>query len=216
MSPGRSVIAWGRSVGAATAQLIDRSRTAATIRSHRKRHRRSMARHLSLPFLVLVSTSIIACDDSRDTETAAEGFVAEISGAVTGRVSGPGLVRFVPARDAPAGRRPGYYFVADDSGVRELGITFTIPANTESGTYQLVSAHPMEIGEAFEVRVDHSVADRTESFGSNTTGTISVEAFPNSDTEIAGSRVLGSFEFSTQRSDGQEITGTGRFDFQGR
>jgi hypothetical protein len=178
---------------------------------------KSMAEKFSLMALVLASGVLIsACDESKNSSATADTFVAEISGAVTGRVSGPGLIRFLPPSDANFGPRPGYFFVADDSGVRELGITFTIPANTQPGTYQLVSAHPMDAGKEFEVRVDWSVGNRTESFQANTEGTITIEAFPNDGNNVAGRRVTGSFDFSTQDRNAREITAKGSFDFYGR
>jgi hypothetical protein len=175
-----------------------------------------MAEKYSLMALILAGGVFIsACDDSQHSSAAADNFVAEVSGAVTGRVSGPGLIRFLPPSEVNFGTRPGYFFVADDSGVRELGITFTIPANTQPGTYQVVSAHPMDAGKEFEVRVDRSVGTRTESFQANTQGTITIEAFPNDGNNVAGHRVTGRFDFSTQDRNGREIIAKGSFDFYG-
>lgn len=167
--------------------------------------------------LVLTSTAFIpACDDSGNAEGATGNFVAEVSGAVPGQVSGPGLISFIQPYDANFGTRPGYFFVADDSGVREIGITFTIPANARPGTYHLVSAHPMDAGKEFEVRVDRSVKDRTDFFQLKTEGRITLDSFPADGNSIAGSRVTGSFEFSTQDRSGKQVTAKGSFDFEGR
>jgi len=151
--------------------------------------------------------------DSKISSVPASNFVSEVSGAITGQISGPGLIRFIPPGDVNFGHRPGYFFVADDSGVRDLGITFTIPANTQPGTYQLVSAHPMDIGKEFEVRVDWSVGNKTKSFQLNTEGRITIEIFPEDNNNVAGSRVRGKFDFSTQDRSGQEVVCKGTFDF---
>ena len=156
-----------------------------------------------------------ACDDAKISAVSTSNFVAELSGAVTGQVSGPGLIRFLPPIDANFGYRPGYFFVADDSGVRDLGITFMIQAKTQPGTYQLVSAHPMDSGKEFEVRIDWSVGNRTNSFQLNTEGTITIEAFPDDD-NVAGHRVMGRFDFSTHDRSGKEVACKGQFDFFGR
>lgn len=166
--------------------------------------------------LAMVSTAFVpACDDSRNGGVVTDSFVADVSGAVTGQVSGPGLIRFIPSYDANFGTRPGYFFVADDSGVREIGITFTIPASVQPGTYHLVSAHPIDAGREFEVRIDRSVEDRTDSFQLNTKGTITIESFPADGKNIAGSRVTGSFEFATQDRSGNQARAKGSFDFKG-
>lgn len=170
---------------------------------------------LILARILAVSVLISACDDTKVSSAAASNFVARISGAVTGQVSGPGLIRFLPPSDVSFGVLRGYYFIADDSGVRELGITFTIPDKSLLGTHQLVSAHPMDSGKEFEVRVDRSVGNRTESFQQNTEGTITIQAFPNDSNNIAGSHIMGSFEFTTQTRNGPVITGKGAFDFYG-
>lgn len=176
-----------------------------------------MVHKFPLMALILAGTlSISACDDPENVSAGAGNFVAEVSGAVSGRVSGPGIIRFLPASETNFATRPAYFFVADDAGVRELGITFTIPANTRPGSYQLVSAHPLDSGNEFEVRVDRSAGDRTESFELNTKGTITIESFPNHGDDVAGSRVVGRFDFSTQDRNGREVTGKGSFDFHGR
>ncbi len=164
-------------------------------------------------FLVLLSVS--SCRDSRQHPKTSGNFTAEISGSITGRVSGPGIVSFLPPSDSSFGPRPGYFFIADDTGVRDLGITITIPSNTQPGKYQLVSVGPMNVGKDFEVRVDRSVGNRTESFQTNTTGTITLEQFPEDGSNIAGSPVRGHFEFTAEGKGGQRVTVKGTFDFSG-
>jgi len=174
-----------------------------------------MVRKLALMTLVHTGGLLsFACDGAEPSKEASGGFEAEVSGTVAGRVSGPGIVQYVPPSEANFGSVPGYFFVADDTGVRDLGITFTIPANTQAGTYQLVSAHPMDVGREFEVRVDHSEGDRTESFGADTRGTIQLESFPKDGEVLQGHPIKGSFDFVTQDRDGRDVTVSGSFDFR--
>lgn len=178
--------------------------------------RKRMAQKLTFLTLILAGAALLAsCNASKDSDLAPSGFSAEVSGATMSRVTGPGLIRFVPASSANVGLRSGYFFVADDSGVRELGITFTLPANAQPGTYELVSATPMDIGTSFAVRVDWSQGNRTESFQLETEGTITLKAFPK-DGDLVGQSVVGSFEFSTQDRTGQQIRSKGSFDFDAR
>lgn len=174
-----------------------------------------MVREFVLMSLIpTVGLLISGCDDPEPSRVGTGNFEAEVSGAVTGRVLGPGLARFLPPSEANFGSIPGYFFVADGAGVRELGITFTIPANTEPGVYRLESAPPMEVGTAFEVRVDRSVGNRTESFEANTEGTIRLDAFPEDGSSLEGHPIRGSFDFSTQDRTGREVTVRGSFEFR--
>ena len=92
-------------------------------------------------------------------------FTAEITGSVKGDIAGPGVIRYLPESKNPMGTRPGYFFIADNTGIRPLGVTFTIPLNTKPGTHQLISGSPTEAGKNFEVRVDQSDDKRTVSNG---------------------------------------------------
>lgn len=175
--------------------------------------------------LLFTCLGLLGCAGSEDAdvearaagvEAEADGFVAEVTGSVSGRVAAPGVVRFLPPADLGHRIRPGFFFVADDTGVRPLGITFSIPAGVEPGTYDLVSAHPMDAGTAFEVRVDHSVGTRTESFELDTDGTITIDAFPDTVGDVRGQRVVGRFEFETRDRSGRRVAAEGRFDFIGR
>lgn len=174
------------------------------------------AESLLIAILFVGSLVVVACWNSHNSSLEEGGFAAEVTGAVTGKVSGPGLIRFLPTGETSFGARPGYFFIADDSGVRDLGVTFTIPAEVRPGTHDLVSAPPLDVGKEFEVRVDHSLADVTDSFERETEGTITIEAFPDSPDDLSGSRVKGSFQFSTRDSKGREIKASGSFDFESR
>jgi hypothetical protein len=144
------------------------------------------------------------------------GFQATVSGAVSGSVEGPGVLRFIPASETSFGTQPAFYFIADDTGVRDLGVTFSIPRGTGPGTFALVSGTPFEIGEKFEVRVDRSTQTRTVSFEKATEGSITLTAFPTSPEEMEGDRVAGHFRFSTSGASGEAVTAEGSFDFEVR
>lgn len=85
-----------------------------------------------------------------------------------------------------------------------------------SGTYPLVTAHPLDTGEEFELRVDHSVGNQTTSFLYNTSGTITIDEFPDNGQSISGHRIAGSFEFTTEDDKMQQISVTGSFEFNGK
>lgn len=175
-----------------------------------------MVREFPLAVLIVAGGALIsACGNAESSGPHPGGFEAEVSGAVEGRISGPGIIRFLPPHEANFGTRPGYLFVADDTGVRDLGVVFSIPAGTESGTYRLVSAHPMDAGTEFEVRVDHSVGNRTDSFEANTEGTLRLESIPKNAESIDGHPIRGSFEFTTEDTGGREVAVSGSFDFHG-
>lgn len=164
------------------------------------------------------AVALPACSggSTADTQTIeTQNFVAEVSGA---RVSGPGLIQFIPPSSSGLGSQTGYFAIADDSGIRDFGITFTIPVGTKPGTYPLVTANPADVGKAFEVRVDvdKPAENRTESFQFKTEGTIAIEAFPIDADSMVGSRVAGTFEFFTQDDSNRMISAKGTFDFLGK
>ena len=153
--------------------------------------------------------------DSSNPSSRPGHFTAEISGSINGHVAGPGVIKYLPPRDVSFGTIPGYYFIADDTGVRDHGITFTIPSTATPGIHKLVSAHPMDVGKEFEVRIDVSEGNVTKSYQSNTTGTIILEEFPLDEASLAKRQVKGSFEFTTEGKGGERATAKGLFDFYG-
>jgi hypothetical protein len=142
-------------------------------------------------------------------------FTAEISGSINGHIAGPGIIKYLPPSDVSFGTIPGYYFIADDTGVRNMGITFTIPSTAKPGIYKLVSAHPMDAGKEFEVRIDVSKGNETQSYQSETTGTITLETFPVEGGSLVKGQVKGHFEFTTEGKGGERITAKGVFQFHG-
>ena len=173
-------------------------------------------RRSTLILLFTISILALACSSNNKTNSGPAGFTADISGAIEGTVSGPGLVQFIPGNQSGPGSHPDYFFIADDSGVREFGITFTIPEGAMSGTFPLVTAHPLDTGEEFELRVDHSVGNQTTSFLYNTSGTITIDDFPENGQTISDHRIAGSFEFTTEDDNKRQISVTGSFEFNGK
>ena len=145
------------------------------------------------------------------------GFTATVSGAVTDNLSGRGMVTYIAPQDTVSGTRPGYYLVSnvlqDVMEARDWVITFRIPDGTDSGTYQLVSADPMSVGEEFEARLEGSVEQRTVSFRSNTDGTITLDSFPSNVNQLSGATIKGKFRFSAENHQGEAVAVNGEFDF---
>jgi hypothetical protein len=170
---------------------------------------------------VLMLLLMAGCNES-PTETVPEedpgeqpGFTGSVSGAVSGDISGPGVATYLPPQDTIDGVRTGYYLMANDRGTREILTSFRIPAGTKPGTYELVEADPMELGETFEIRVETLAGGTLTSFGFNTEGTLTLEAFPPDGTKLSGAKIKGSFQFTTQDADGESLSGKGTFEFLG-
>lgn len=169
--------------------------------------------------LLLVLLALAGCrferrsNEGRDPPAGPAGFRADISGAVHGRIVGPGVVRYLPPADVVMGRRPGYYFIADDAGLRELGVTFTVPLGATEGSHALVSVSPLEIGTVFAVRADRSTGNQTHSFDMGSSGTIELLDFPDAPGDLPGHRIAGNFDFTARDSDGNPISASGTFDF---
>jgi hypothetical protein len=174
---------------------------------------------VSLVTLVMLLT-MVGCTESSTTDsvtTEPPGFAATVSGAVDGHLSGRGLVTYIAPQDTVSGTRPGYYLVSnliqDVMEARDWVITFRIPDGTDSGTYQLVSADPMSVGEEFEVRLEGMVDRRTVSFRSNTEGTLTLDSFPSDVSQLSDATIKGKFQFSAGNRHGEVISVNGEFDF---
>lgn len=180
----------------------------------------------SLPKILEIMTGVMllmlaGCSDSF-TDTGSEdpvadqpGFAGKVVGAVSGDITGPGVATYLPSQDTIDGVRPGYYLIANARGARELVITFRVPAETQPGTYPLVAADPMALGENFEVRVESTVDGRFTSYGSNTGGTLTVDTFPTDGNKLTGAKIKGSFQFATQNPEGESLSANGTFEFLG-
>lgn len=152
---------------------------------------------------------------SEDGGVEQPGFIGKVSGTVNTEISGPGVATYLPSQNTVDGVRSGYYLIANDRGTKDPLVTFRIPAGTESGTYALVSADPMELGENFEVRIESLVDGKLTSFGFNTEGTLTLETFPPDGTQLSGAKIKGSFRLVTKDADGKNLSGKGTFEFLG-
>jgi len=146
------------------------------------------------------------------TPAKAVNFRAEITGSANAKIEGPGVVTYIPARND----NPGYFFIADDTGIRPWGLTITIPANKGTGTFDLVSGGPFDAGNIFDIRVDQDLGKSTLSFDRNTKGELVLEGFPESHETVSGVEVKGNFKFTTQDASGGELNVTGDFGFIGK
>lgn len=136
------------------------------------------------------------------------GFTASVSGAIEVQVSGPGLFFEVPAYESAAVKRPQYFVIANVGGVRENGITFSIPSG-QQGTCQLVDGTPFEIGRHCEVRVE--LGSATDYFNKQTSGTLNLISLPAKAGD--GLPVQGEFEFEVSNSEGELVKVKGQFSF---
>ena len=141
------------------------------------------------------------------------GFKASIAGDVMGDVNGPGVLKYLAPSKSVAGQIPGRYFLADNQGLRELGVTLSIPESAKVGSYKLVSASPLDAGKFFEIRVDRSVGNNVLSYSNETKGELTLSSFPSKPNKVSGSKVKGSFKFKTQNNEGKSITVQGKFNF---
>lgn len=172
-----------------------------------------MDQKYSILFIFLACCILFySCGNSQCTDVDNK-FVGEISGTINGKVTRPGVIRYIPPYNDTS--EPGYFFIADSTGVRKLGITISIPDKIQPGKYKLVSTNPLDAGKEFEVRVDHSIGKKTHSYEQNTKGSITILSFPENPNDIPRSRVTGCFEFRSQNKNGNQISVQGSFDFRG-
>jgi hypothetical protein len=176
-----------------------------------------LKRDVRAAVLVLLLLALPACDEAPASAQQAErangeaaGFQAVITGAYDGRVSGAGVLKFLPETGFD---RQGYYFLSDAQGIRPHGVTFVLPRDLAPGNYGLESPSPLSLGTVPSVRVDRDMGDSVQSFDRNTTGTLDVTAFPDDGADLAGSTVAGRFDFETENASGRRIRVSGKFSF---
>ncbi|MEX2493324.1 MAG: hypothetical protein WD425_16350 [Nitrospirales bacterium] len=169
---------------------------------------------------VVMLLPVLGCPESSRTDsekTEQPGFTATVSGVVKGNLSGQGIVTYIAPQDKVSGKRPGYYLVSniihDVLVARDWVVTFRIPDGTHSGTYQLVSADPMNVGEEFEARLEGMVDTQPVSFRSNTEGSLTLDSFPSHAGQLSGSTIKGTFQFNAENSDGEVAEVNGAFHF---
>jgi hypothetical protein len=141
------------------------------------------------------------------------GFEASISGSYEGKVTGSGVLKFLPNAGF---KKQGYFFLADSQGVRPFGVTFVLPRGLRPGKHTLKSPSPFDIGSVPSVRVDRDMGKSVVSADKNTSGFLNLTAFPNDETKLIGSDVRGNFEFETKNKKGEKISVKGQFTFKVR
>ena len=152
---------------------------------------------------------------SEDAGVEQPGFKGKVSESVKTKISGPGVATYLRSQNTLDGVRSGYYLIANERGTKDPLVTFRIPASTKSGTYELVAADPMELGENFEVRIESIVDGKLTSFGFNTERTLTLESFLSEGTKLSGTKIKGSFRLVTEDADGKSLSGKGTFEFLG-
>jgi len=147
-----------------------------------------------------------------DTSIAPDvGFKAVISGSYQGVASGAGVLVLLP--DAGSAKQ-GYFFLADDRGLRPHGVTFVLPRGISQGRHELTSPSPLLIGTVPSVRIDRDTGTAIIASDRNTSGFIELTAFPADESRLAGSDVTGHFELETENASGQKINVKGAFSFR--
>ena len=139
------------------------------------------------------------------------GFEAVITGSYEGEVSGTGVLVFLPEAGF---EKQGYLFLSDGQGIRPHGVTFVLPRGLTPGKYKLESPSPFDIGTVPSVRVDRDMGNSVLSSEINTSGFLDLTAFPDDESKLSGSDVIGNFEFATEDPKGERIIVTGKFSFK--
>ena len=142
-----------------------------------------------------------------DSESQA-GFTGEVTGAIAGPISGPGVLNYLADEDSPDGR--GYSYLADDDGIRDFGITFSLP--DEIGVGRFTVTNPDPFGESPEVsaRIDQDTGTATVSWQNSVSGELVLEEFPDF---LEGGQVKGTYSIMATNGEGEPVTSTGNFDF---
>lgn len=171
--------------------------------------------------LVVVPVVMVGCQESpsdsvpQDSASEQPGFAGEVKGALNSEISGAGVATYIPSQETVSGSRTGYYLIANTRSVKDVLVTFRVPAEAELGTHRLHPRDPMELGENFEVQVDGRIDGLPVSYGFKTDGTLTLETFPTDGSKLSGSKIKGSFNFVTEDDEGGRVTAQGTFEFLG-
>jgi hypothetical protein len=139
------------------------------------------------------------------------GFVAEVTGDRSARISGPGVFFCIRHYEAGGLSRPSYLVVGDASGVRPNGLTFTIPRSRAPGEFSLQDHDPFAVGSRFEARAE--LGSSTVYFDKQVDGTIAIESLPDGVASAPRTRIRGRFDFEISNSKGERVRVKGHFDF---
>ena len=142
------------------------------------------------------------------------GFVAEVTGARTATISAPGIFFCIPStvRSSPGMVAPSLLVLADNQGVRESGIIFSIPIGKPSGTYKLAT-NPSPFPDVVEFQVRAELGSTVDYFNKNTDGTLTIDSIPTGTRDGNKTSLKGSFDFSTSNSKGELVKIKGHYDF---
>lgn len=158
---------------------------------------------LGLLFLVTISGQAFSQDIPL-------GFRATLMGANTGTIQADGVLKCIRPHEAFGEMRPGYFFLADGQGVRDYGITFTLPLSATTGEHTLQAHNPFDVGTIYEARIDIDVPDenRTASYQKLPEGVIVLTSmYSRADMKP----VKGTFDFSVENNVGERIHAAGQF-----
>lgn len=153
------------------------------------------------------------------------GFMAQISGAVSGEASGAGIVTYLPPKeeDLATGRSSrGYYVLANNLLPKTLAgkdviITFRIPDGVQTGQYAFKPSDPLKIGKDIHAQIEIVEGGESVSYHSKTEGTLTfdqfspVPAFP--DISNSHGHIKGHFQFAAENADGERVSVNGDFNF---
>jgi hypothetical protein len=151
-----------------------------------------------------------ACEDDSAKSGLGTLFAGEVSGEFTGKVLGDGVLKR-QSDGGPDGQ--GFFYLADDEGARDLGVTFVLPNNVAPGHHQVASAAPAEQGKVFSVRIDRDLGSTLHSMEKNAEGYLDIVRFP-----AAGEKgpVTGTYDVMVEDADGKSVRVTGVFDFMSK
>lgn len=151
--------------------------------------------------------ALAACDDESATSGLGTMFAGEVSGEFSGKVAGDGVLKH-QTDGGPDGQ--GFFYLADDEGARDLGVTFVLPNNVAPGHHAIASADDAEQGKVFSVRIDRDMGTTLHSMEKNAEGYLDIVRFPN---DGGKGPVTGSYDITVEDSEGKAVRVTGVFDF---
>jgi hypothetical protein len=156
--------------------------------------------------LALLS-AVAACDDDSAKSGLGTLFAGEVSGEFTGKVVGDGVLKRQAAGDASG---QGFFYLADNEGTRDLGVTFVLPNNVAPGHHPIASAGDAEKGKVFSVRIDRDLGSTLHSMEKNAEGYLDIVRFP---TDGGKGPVTGTYDVTVEDAEGKAVRVTGVFDF---
>lgn len=165
-----------------------------------------MAKFRIFAALTLLSV-VAACDDDSAKSGLGTMFAGEVSGEFTGKVVGDGVLK---RQNSGGTDGQGYFYLADDEGERDLGVTFVLPNNVAPGHHPIASAGDSETGKVFSVRIDRDMGSTLHSMEKNAEGYLDIVRFPG---DGGKGPVTGTYDVTVEDADGKAVRVTGVFDF---